>query len=30
MTVQSDGTVRHEVVVELPPEQALWKFAVLD
>jgi uncharacterized protein YndB with AHSA1/START domain len=30
VTVQSDGTVRHEVVVELPPEQAFWKFADLD
>lgn len=30
MTVHSDGTVRHEVVVDLPPEQAFWKFADLD
>jgi uncharacterized protein YndB with AHSA1/START domain len=30
VTVQSDGTVRHEVVVALPPEQAFWTFADLD
>ena len=30
MTVQADGTVRHEVVVELPLEEAFWKFADLD
>ena len=24
MTVQSDGTVRHDVVVELPLEEAFW------
>jgi len=30
MTVQSDGTVRHDVVVELPLEEAFWKFADLD
>ena len=30
MTVQSDGTIRHEVVVELPAEQAFWTFADLD
>ena len=30
MTVQSDGAVRHEVVVDLTPEEAFWKFADLD
>ncbi len=30
MTVHRDGTVRHEVAVDLPPEQAFWKFADLD
>lgn len=30
MTVESDGTVRHQVLVDLPPEQAFWKFADLD
>ena len=30
MTVQSDGTVRHDVVVELPLEEAFWRFADLD
>ena len=30
MTVQSDGTVRHDVVVELPLEEAFWTFADLD
>jgi uncharacterized protein YndB with AHSA1/START domain len=30
MTVQSDGTVRHDVVVELPLAEAFWKFADLD
>ena len=30
MTVQSDGAVRHELVVDLPPEEAFWKFADLD
>jgi len=30
VTVQSDGTVRHEVVVDLSPEEAFWKFADFD
>lgn len=30
MTVHSDGTVQHEVVVDLTPEQAFWTFADLD
>ena len=30
MTVQPDGTIRHDVVVDLPPEEALWKFADFD
>lgn len=30
MTVQSDGTIRHEVVVDLPPEEAFWRFADFD
>lgn len=30
MTVQADGAIRHEVVVDLPPEEAFWKFADLD
>lgn len=30
MTVHSDGTVRHEVVVDLPPKQAFWTFADMD
>ena len=30
MTVQSDGAVQHEVLVDLPPEEAFWKFADLD
>lgn len=30
MTVQSDGAVRHEVVVGLPPDEAFWMFADLD
>jgi uncharacterized protein YndB with AHSA1/START domain len=30
MSVQPDGTVRHEVVVELPLEKAFWKFADFD
>ena len=30
MTVQPDGTVRHEVAVDLPPMEAFWKFADLD
>lgn len=30
MTVEADGTVRHEVVVDLPREQAFWMFADLD
>ena len=27
MTVQSDGAVQHEVLVDLPPDEAFWKFA---
>lgn len=30
MTVQSDGAVQHEVLVNLSPEEAFWKFADLD
>ncbi|GAA3713866.1 SRPBCC family protein [Microlunatus aurantiacus] len=30
MTVQSDGVVRREVVVDLPAEAAFWQFADLD
>jgi uncharacterized protein YndB with AHSA1/START domain len=30
MTVETDGSVRHEVVVDLPPEQAFWAFTDLD
>lgn len=30
MTVQPDGSVRHEVVVDLTPVEAFWKFADLD
>ena len=30
MTAQSDGVVRHEVVVDLLPDEAFWKFADLD
>lgn len=30
MTVQPDGAVTHEVVVDLPPEEAFWMFADLD
>jgi uncharacterized protein YndB with AHSA1/START domain len=30
VTVQADGVVRHEVVVDLPAEAAFWKFADLD
>jgi uncharacterized protein YndB with AHSA1/START domain len=30
VSVQSDGTVRHEVVVDLPLEEAFWKFADFD
>ena len=30
MSVQPDGTVRHEVVVDLPPEEAFWRFADFD
>jgi uncharacterized protein YndB with AHSA1/START domain len=30
MTVDADGSVRHEVVVDLPPDQAFWLFTDLD
>jgi hypothetical protein len=30
MTVESDGAVRHEVLVALPPDEAFWLFAELD
>lgn len=30
MTVQSDGAVQHEVLVDLAPDEAFWKFAELD
>lgn len=30
MTVEPDGTIRHEVVVDLGPEEAFWRFADLD
>ena len=30
MSVQPDGTVRHDVTVDLPPEKAFWAFADLD
>ncbi len=30
MTVQPDGSVRHEVVVDLPAEEAFWRFADFD
>jgi uncharacterized protein YndB with AHSA1/START domain len=30
MSIESDGSVRHEVVVDLAPEQAFWAFADLD
>ena len=30
MTVESDGAVRHEVVVDLPPDEAFWVFADLE
>jgi uncharacterized protein YndB with AHSA1/START domain len=30
VTVHPDGTVRHEVTVDLPPEEAFWKFADFD
>ncbi len=30
MSIDSDGTVRHEVVVGLPQEQAFWAFTDLD
>ncbi len=30
MSIDSDGTVRHEVVVDLSQEQAFWAFADLD
>lgn len=30
MTVESDGAIRHEVVVDLPPKEAFWRFADLD
>lgn len=30
MSVQPDGSVRHEVVVDLPPEEAFWRFADFD
>jgi uncharacterized protein YndB with AHSA1/START domain len=30
MTVESDGSVRHEVVVDLSREEAFWAFADLD
>jgi uncharacterized protein YndB with AHSA1/START domain len=30
MTVQSDGAVQHEVIVDPPPEEAFWEFADSD
>jgi uncharacterized protein YndB with AHSA1/START domain len=30
MSVESNGNVRHEVLVDLPQEQAFWKFTDLD
>ena len=30
MSVQADGSVRHQVVVDLPQEQAFWAFTDLD
>jgi uncharacterized protein YndB with AHSA1/START domain len=30
MTVENDGSVRHEVVVDVPAEEAFWLFAELD
>jgi len=30
MSIDSDGTVRHEVLVDLPQQQAFWAFADLD
>ena len=30
MSVDSDGTVRHEVVVDLPQDKAFWAFTDLD
>lgn len=30
MSVQSDGSVRHEVVIDVPREEAFWMFADLD
>lgn len=30
MTVEPDGTVRHEVVIDFPPDEAFWMFADLD
>lgn len=30
MTVESDGAIRHEVEVDLSPEEAFWRFADLD
>ena len=30
MTVQPDGTVPHEMVIDLSPELAFWKFADMD
>jgi hypothetical protein len=30
MSIESDGTVRHEVLVDLPQERAFWAFADLD
>lgn len=30
MTLESDGTVRHEVVVALAPDEAFWAFAQMD
>ena len=30
MSIENDGSVRHEVVVDVPREQAFWMFADLD
>lgn len=30
MSVESDGTVRHEVVVSLPQDKAFWTFIDMD
>jgi uncharacterized protein YndB with AHSA1/START domain len=30
MTLEADGAVRHEVVVDLAPQEAFWTFAELD